>query len=270
MMKLCMMSMCMTGRTPQQIAEAAVACGLHGIDWVGTHDAKPAELRKISEDYGLTVVGHTSLLDGFIRRTPDWLDDVKRGIEFGAELGVHFMMIPPFARVDQKDIAEGQHDWIEYFEAAVPLAQAADIQLTIEATGFTASPISTAEEQLALLKAVPGLKITYDNGNIATSGQDQVEAWEMLKDYVPHVHIKDWKITDEEIPGSELKRCGKYFSESLIGEGNLDIASTVKAIQKSGYDGWVNLECFTETPEISHEMVMQRGCAYLRSLGING
>ena len=270
MMKLCMMSMCMTGMAPAEIVEAAVACGMHGIDWVGTHDAKASELRRLSEDAGLAIVDHTSLLDGFIQRSPNWLDDVKSAVDFACELGVHFMMIPPFARVGQKDIAEGQHDWIGYFEAALPIAQAAGIQLTFEATGFTNSPISTAAEQLALLQAVPGLKLTFDNGNMTTAGQDPVAAWRLLKDHVVHVHIKDWKTSPTEIPNSEWKRCGKYFAESLIGEGDLDIPSTVKAIMNDGYDGWVNLECFSTTPELDHTAVMKRACAYLRGLGIAG
>ena len=270
MMKLCMMSMCMTGMAPAEIVEAAVACGMHGIDWVGTHDAKASELRRLSEDAGLAIVDHTSLLDGFIQRSPNWLDDVKSAVDFACELGVHFMMIPPFARVGQKDIAEGQHDWIGYFEAALPIAQAAGIQLTFEATGFTNSPISTAAEQLALLQAVPGLKLTFDNGNMTTAGQDPVAAWRLLKDHVVHVHIKDWKTSPTEIPNSEWKRCGKYFAESLIGEGSLDIPATVKAIMDDGYDGWVNIESFLTTPELDHPAVVRRACAYLRGLGIAG
>ena len=38
-----------------------------------------------------------------------------------------------------------------------------------------------------------------------------------------HFHLKDWLIYDNQVPGSDLKRCGKYFSDVMIGEGDMDI-----------------------------------------------
>ncbi len=44
---------------------------------------------------------------------------------------------------------------------------------------------------LEIHKAVPGLKAVFDPANFVQCGQDTLEAWELLKDYVYYGHIKD-------------------------------------------------------------------------------
>ena len=62
-------------------------------------------------------------------------------------------------------------------------------------TGFRNSPITTAAEALEVLHAVPGLMCTLDAGNMETAGP-ALNAYTVLKDYVVHFHLKDWKISD--------------------------------------------------------------------------
>jgi sugar phosphate isomerase/epimerase len=48
-----------------------------------------------------------------------------------------------------------------------------------------------ARQCLDILTAVPGLKAVFDPANFVQCGQDTLEAWDMLKDYVYYGHIKD-------------------------------------------------------------------------------
>lgn len=41
------------------------------------------------------------------------------------------------------------------------------------------------------MKNVPGLKYTLDTGNFAFSDENVLEAMEVMKDYIVHVHCKD-------------------------------------------------------------------------------
>jgi sugar phosphate isomerase/epimerase len=53
----------------------------------------------------------------------------------------------------------------------------------------------TAEKCLSIHKAVSGLKSVFDTANFVQCGQNTLEAWDMLEEYVYYGHIKD---ADEE------------------------------------------------------------------------
>lgn len=48
-----------------------------------------------------------------------------------------------------------------------------------------------ASRCLDIHKAVPQLRGVFDPANFVQSGQDTLEAWDMLKDYIDYMHIKD-------------------------------------------------------------------------------
>ena len=261
-MKICMMSMMMADKfTPAEIIRTALDCGMSAIDWVTTHNTPAAELRKRCDDAGLPVAAHTPLLSGFIEEAPDALDQFKRSVEDAVTLGAPLMMIPPFAHKRVMTLDEDRKLWIEQFRKMLPIAQQAGITLTFESTALDRSPIITADEALEVLNAVPGLKLTFDNGNVATTEND-ADSYRKVRDYVVHVHFKDWIITDKPVPGSELKRDGRYYTLALIGKGDIDFKATWKAIQESGYNGYVNLE--TCDPVIPVQDALKQVCNALR------
>jgi len=95
---------------------------------------------------------------------------------------------------------------------------------------------------LELLKAVPSLRLVFDTGNPSLTpdftkpypypNQDAWEAWEHLKPYVAHIHIKDgWRDTES---GKE-----HYV---YPGEGPSRVADILADCLASGYDGWMTIE----------------------------
>ena len=53
--------------------------------------------------------------------------------------------------------------------------------------------------------------------------------WPLMKPYVTHIHIKDWKLGSTDIG-------------SLPGEGDGQIEQLIKELVTSGYSGFVTLE----------------------------
>lgn len=240
-MKLCMMSCMMPYSTPEEIVEAAVYCGMTAIDWISTHNTDPALLRKISEDAGLTIAAHTMIKEKFLNCDDSYMDDFKSSLDDAVTLGAPIMMLPPFPRKGNTTMAEDRKAWIEYYQQAYPLAKAAGVILTAESTGYHNSPITTADEVLELLTAVPGLKLTFDHGNTATA-DDPVAAYHKLKDFVVHMHLKDWKVYDTPQADTTLKRNGKHFADMIIGEGDMDIKTFWDQVDARGKELYVNLE----------------------------
>ena len=240
-MKLCMMSCMMPYSTPREITEAAVYCGMDAIDWISTHDTDPALLRKISEDAGLKIVAHTMIKEKFLNYDKTYMDDFKASLEDAVIMGAPVMMLPPFPRKGDTTMEEDRNAWIEYYAQAYPLAKQAGVVLTLESTGYYNSPITTADEVLQVLNAVPGLKLTFDHGNTATA-DDPVAAYHSLKDYIVHMHLKDWKIYDTPQADTTPKRNGKHFADMLIGEGDLDIRTFWDQVDARCKELYVNLE----------------------------
>lgn len=240
-MNICMMSLTMQESTPQEIVDAAVKCRMGAIDWITTHKSDPAWLGKISRDAGLDVAAYTPLDNAYIEGEGNWKDEFKRSLDAAIAMGAPVMMVPPFALKKHPEQAEGLKYWTEFYAWAAPLAKEADVILTCESTGFLNSPITTAEEVLEVLRNVPDLRVTYDNGNTETAC-DSIEAYKKLKDYVVRFHLKDWKISDTEFPGADLKRNGKYFAMCAIGEGNVNLKGLWDAVTPEAKKFTVNLE----------------------------
>lgn len=264
-MKLCMMSCMMLGAEPEKVVRTAVECGMEAVDWVCRRHYAPAkQLRKLSGDHGLKIAAHTVLDPAFVERDPDALDDFKRSLDFAVELGAPVMMLPPFPRKDQVSMEDDRKAWTEFYAQTQPLAQAAGIILTVESTGLSNSPITTAAETLEVLHAVPGLMCTLDAGNMETA-EHAVNAYTVLKDYVVQFHLKDWKISDRPKEHYNLKRCGKYFADAVIGEGDMDLKAFWNTVDARGRELYVNLETTDFAKTSSAAAVLKKTADLLRN-----
>ncbi|MBO4633219.1 MAG: sugar phosphate isomerase/epimerase [Lentisphaeria bacterium] len=253
----------MMGSTPpKEIVRTAVSCGMTAIDWVTTHGNDPRELKKISQDAGLKIAAHTMVKYKFLRREPDYLDEFKYSLDDACELEAPILMIPPFARKDQKSLEDDRKAWTEYYAQVCPLAQEAGITLTLESTGLRDSPIVTADEVLEVIGQVPGLKLVFDIGNTATA-DDPIQAYRKLREHVVHIHLKDRKIYDREEPGSLLKRNGKYFRPAVIGEGDLGLKKFWEEVDSRGRKLYVNLETQDYSEARNHAKILRNASDFL-------
>ena len=84
------------------------------------------------------------------------------------------------------------------------------------------------------------------------TGQDPVEAVELLGRYIVHTHIKDGvmlKKTDPKIiydcfaeGGIEALNMADYFVETPLGEGHVDFPRYLAALRRIGFDGYLTVE----------------------------
>jgi len=83
---------------------------------------------------------------------------------------------------------------------------------------------------LDMLKTVnsPKLRCAFDFANFVVAGDDTLKNWEMLKPYVVHIHIKDYKRETKKIVPA--------------GQGDGNIQTILEDAKKSGYDGFLTLE----------------------------
>lgn len=124
--------------------------------------------------------------------------------------------------------------------AMVTYGKEKGVIVTVEDFDGRTSPVSGMYGILWFMKNVPGLGYTLDMGNFVFSDEDVLVAWELLKDYVVHVHCKD--------RGEDASRKPKKINRGLIsvatGSGYLPIAELLVKLSAHGYDGYLAIEHF--------------------------
>lgn len=263
-MKLCMMTYTMErqGFKIKDIIETATDLGLKGIDWVTTYGYDPKELKKMSDDAGLTVACHTFFCNKLTGGESNWLDEVKQSIENAVTLNSPIVMIPTCWNTEL-DRDAFRDFWIEALLQIAPVTDDAEITLTIENFPGRHSAFITADDYYRAKAAIPQLRLTYDNGN-AAFGENEVDSFRRSAGDVVHAHFKDWYISD--IPGAGCLESldGRYFKPALIGEGDIDTSGCWNAMRDCNYDGFINIEY--ESSDIPALEAMTKAVKYLRSL----
>ncbi|MBE6761722.1 MAG: sugar phosphate isomerase/epimerase [Ruminococcaceae bacterium] len=131
------------------------------------------------------------------------LDDFKYGIELSRELGAKCIRLFSFYEATEpsaRDIV------MERLLAFIEAAKGSGVILCHENEKGIYGDV--ASRCLDIHKNLPELKCVFDPANFIQSGQDTKEAWEMLKDYVYYMHIKDATLDGKVVPAG-------------IGAGNL-------------------------------------------------
>ena len=245
-MKLCMMSYTMW-RQPEYFSmrgmlELTRKLGIEGIDYVTLNDTDPQELRKMASDLGITVAAHTFYADlnyPTAKERQAGVDQAKRGIEDAVTLGAPVGMIPTSGKGEQpREISRRQ--FIAGLQEVIEFATKAGITLTVENFPGAYSPFLVADDVLEAIREVPGLGLTFDNGNVLTGGEDPAVSFTRCAAHTVHAHFKDWELLPE---GEGMRGLdGRWYRGALIGEGIVDHRSCLQAMKKAGYTGFINIE----------------------------
>jgi len=238
---------------------------MDGIDFVTLHGKDARELKAMADDYGLPVVCYTfiaNLVHSDPAQRKAAIDDGRRGIEAAVTLGAPVVMIPT-PPIPGQDRDEARKVWIKGLGRVASFAADAGVTLTIENFPGEHSSFVTAADVLQAVRSVPGLKLTYDNGN-AASGEEPAESFSRCAEHVVHAHFKDWDIRDESAEGFRRMLDGRYYRPALIGEGRVNHTACLKAMKKAGYDGCINIEY--EGDKYTPDEAVRRAVAHLRGL----
>ncbi len=126
------------------------------------------------------------------------LDLFKHGLELSRELGAKCIRLFSFYEATEptaRDIV------MERLSAFIDAAKGSGVVLCHENEKGIYGDIAT--RCLDIHKTLPELKCVFDPANFIQSGQDTKEAWEMLKDYVYYMHIKDATLNGKVVPAGK-------------------------------------------------------------------
>ncbi|MBR3574107.1 MAG: sugar phosphate isomerase/epimerase [Lachnospiraceae bacterium] len=143
------------------------------------------------------------------------------------------------------------------------LAKENGLTLTIEDYDDSMSPIATIGGMKIFLDAIPDLKVAFDTGNFAFSGDDVLDAKREFIGRTRHVHLKDrlWTRTGTGDP----KECsdGTLLWPCAVGDGDLPIKEILQELKAVGYDGYAMAEFFGAA---SYSELIEKSIENLKSL----
>jgi inosose dehydratase len=99
--------------------------------------------------------------------------------------------------------------------------------------------------EIARLLADTDIDITLDTGHLIVGGGDPVEGVSRWSSRINHLHLKDARsaiIADALASGAGMIEVWSRRVFVPIGDGDLDVAGVVAALQRSSYSGWAVVE----------------------------
>lgn len=244
MLKFAMMSLCLSDfMTAGETVKTAVRLGLKGIDWTSAafRNDSPEYLRKLSQDAGLEIVCYIPFLNKLSNRESGGLDELKWELDRAAGVGADKVLIPTMPVRELNDRREIQKRWMEVLETAAEECAERNLVPTVENFPGKLSPVVTAEDFFLFQRHIPSLRLTFDAGN-AFTGEDPVDSFRKTCRSIVHMHFKDFHVRESEAPGFRQGLDGRYYRAALIGEGAFGHARMIRAVEESGYAGWINIE----------------------------
>ena len=172
------------------------------------------------------------------RQSAPTLDAARR-------LGVKRLLVIPgfFKEEDTPDERETQiQNMIDCINRLAELAAKDGISLILEDYDSVLAPFSTIEGVNRFVTQCPRLSCCFDTGNFRFSAEDELLAYETLKDSITHVHLKDRAYRAEGAGHGLTALDGQELYPCPVGSGDLNLGEIMTRLKRDGYQGDFSVE----------------------------
>lgn len=186
---------------------------------------------------------------------------IDQSSSLAQEFGCSTVMIVPLALAmsltdNPISLLEGQskeeltYKLIKYFKIAVERASVQGIKICVEDTPSCKIPLSGIADCRKLLESVPGLGLVYDTANMIPAGDDSINFYKELKQYICHIHLKDIKYVEQS-----TDECvdGRYITACHWGEGIIPVNEIISLLNSEGYHLTAGIEYALTKPKSYNE-----------------
>jgi sugar phosphate isomerase/epimerase len=227
--------------SPDFTEQCAVATGL-GLTHVEVRsawdinvlDLSPGQLQKIKETlaaYGLKVSSIGSPI-GKIFIDEDFaphLDRMRHAAEVAAELETRYVRIFSFFLRPGADPSVHRDEVIERMRALTEVAAGAGLVLLHENEKQIYGDVPARCLDLVTAVGSPHLRLAWDPANFVQVGvRPYTDGYATLRPHLAYVQIKDARLADGTVVPA--------------GEGDGEVAATLRALRRDGFDGFFSLE----------------------------
>lgn len=197
------------------------------------------EAKKMILDQGLKVsaigspIGKVKLDEPF----EPHLDKFKHAVELAVFFETPFIRMFSYYAPEGQNIDDCRDQVIERMGAKIDVLSGVDVTMVHENEAHIYG--HTAQNCVELIETVnsPKLRLVYDPANFVWGEKlaNNVEVcWPLMKPYVVHIHIKDWKLGAADVG-------------SIPGEGDGQIKELLAELAAMDYDGCLTMEPHLQT-----------------------
>ncbi|MBT2636644.1 sugar phosphate isomerase/epimerase family protein [Bacillus sp. ISL-39] len=170
-------------------------------------------------------------INGLLTENPEKLvEQYKRIVDIGKMLNSNIIT----AHIGEIPRDSNQKEYEQMFEMCNTLG-------IISAQMESRFAIETGSEEVEVLinfldsVKSSGLAVNYDPANIIMSQKgDPIESIKVLRRYLVHTHMKDCKKGDKRNPTG--------FTETLLGDGDINFPSILESLKEIDYSGYLTIE----------------------------
>ncbi|HHW56107.1 MAG TPA: TIM barrel protein [Clostridia bacterium] len=175
------------------------------------------------------------------------IEYLKQGIDDAVIIGTNRLRVFSGNTKEGVTYEEGIKWIIECFKEVVKYAKQKNIILVLENHGLFAGKSQQVKEIIEKV-ASPNLRVTADTGNFFLVGEKPEEAVQNIKEYIQHVHFKDFKKSE---PGKGYKGIGDvYYAGCVLGEGDVEMKKIIEILSGVDYKGYLAIEYEGKDPQI--------------------
>jgi sugar phosphate isomerase/epimerase len=197
------------------------------------------EAKKMIKDHGLKVsaigspIGKVKLDEPF----GPHLDKFKHAVELAMFFETPYIRMFSYYAPEGQNIDDYRDQVMERMAAKVEVLK--DVNITMVHENEANIYGHTAEQCVEIIKTIdsPKLRLVYDPANFVWGEKilDNVEScWPIMKPYVVHIHIKDWKLGAKDVG-------------SIPGEGDGQIKELLAELAAIDYEGCLTMEPHLQT-----------------------
>jgi 3-dehydroshikimate dehydratase len=192
------------------------------------------EAKKKIKDHGLKVsaigspIGKVKLDEPF----EPHLDKFKHAVDLAVLFETPFIRMFSYYAPEGKNIDDYRDDVLERMAKKVEVLKGVDVMMVHENEAHIYG--HTAQNCADLAEAIdsPKFRLVYDPANFVWGEKmtNNVEVcWPVMKPYVAHIHIKDWKLGAPDVG-------------SIPGQGDGQIRELLAELAEMNYDGCLTME----------------------------
>jgi sugar phosphate isomerase/epimerase len=200
---------------------------------------------------------HPSWIEPDVHYRQVRIDHTKRALTLAKELGAPCITTEPGGPLEGRPWKECLKLFVEMLKPVVEHAEKEQVLLLVEPEPDLL--IETADQYLEFAEQIssPYLGLNFDIGHAYCVKDEPPETIRRLGHLIRHVHLED-------IAASRVHH------HLIPGEGAIDFAATLTALQDIGYSGWVTIELYTchENPDAAATVARERILRIAQNAGV--
>ena len=253
-----------TGKTVEELLAGVRAAGIEAVEINLSYLCEHSEVWDALKAAGL---GISCIYEFYDMGRCDESEKVRRHVETAVKAGAkRILVVPGFlsgeASLQMQKAMPVKENIVDFFESNDEIKRMAEglsfaakygaekgVIVTVEDFDGLDSPLAGMYGIHWFLQQVPGLRYTLDTGNFLFYKENVMDAFELLKDRIVHVHCKD--------------RQPEINASVQTGTGYIPFAEVLEKIKKQNYDGFFAIEHF----DVAGQEACMRGSAeFLRGV----